>query len=265
MNLSKNKRNNMSKKISVLFIMFFLVSCKPKAVVAESHASDAMSSKSIIENHYKINPDFKTLYIKSAADYDDGKQSYNMTAEIRIKKDEKILVSIRFLGITMAKALITPTTVKYYEKMGGKFFEGDYELLSNWLGTELDFQKVQNLFIGQPIDDLNKGNYQSQIFENLYRLTGNDNQVEKAFYFEGERFLLKKQEITQPEKQRMVSINYPSFQEYSSLFLPSSWTILANQSTGRTTIKADYNSVAINEEMNFPYSVPDGYERIEIK
>lgn len=255
----------MFKKISLIFTLLLLVSCKPKALVAESHASDAIDAKNVIENHYKINTQFKTLYIKSATEYDDGKQSYSMTAEIRIKKDEKILISIRFLGITMAKALITPTAVKYYEKMGGNYFEGDYQLLSNWLGTDLDFQKIQNLLIGQPIDDLTKGNYQNQIIEKWYRLSQNDSQVVKTFYFEAEQFLLKKQEISQPEKQRMVSISYPSFQEYATLMLPSSWSILASQINGKTTIQSKYNSVTINEELSFPYSVPDGYQRIEIK
>ena len=41
----------------------------------------------------------------------------------------------------MAKALITPTKVSYYEKINNTYFEGDFSLLSNWLGTDLDFQK----------------------------------------------------------------------------------------------------------------------------
>jgi hypothetical protein len=80
------------------------------------------------------------------------------------------LVSIRFLGITMAKTLITPNKVKYYEKINGKYFEGDFTTLSRWLGTELDYQKVQNLLLGQSIDDLSKGKYVAVIENTLYKL-----------------------------------------------------------------------------------------------
>jgi hypothetical protein len=57
---------------------------------------------------------FYIIY-KANAKYSDDQQSQNVTAEIKIKKDQQILV-IRFLGITMAKASITPTSVSYYEK-----------------------------------------------------------------------------------------------------------------------------------------------------
>ena len=109
--------------------------------------------------------DFKTLYIKSNVKYNDEKQSQNLTAEIKIKKDEQILVSIRFLGITMAKALITPASVSYYEKLNSTYFEGDFSTLSKWLGTDLDFNKVQNILIGQAIDDLTKGKYQDSLVD----------------------------------------------------------------------------------------------------
>jgi len=32
----------------------------------------------------------------------------------------------------------------------------------------------------------------------------------------------------------------------------------------KTTITIDYNNVTFNEELSFPYSVPEGYERISI-
>ena len=105
----------MKKYIAIVIAVLF-VSCKSKAVLAEGKAGDVVESDRIIASHYANKKDFKTLYIKSSARYEDAKQTQNVSAEIRIKKDEKILVSIRFLGITMAKALITPTQVKYYEQ-----------------------------------------------------------------------------------------------------------------------------------------------------
>src|SRR6478736_9391859 len=139
-----------------------LVSCKAKGKAVEASKkedSNSMSADRILKNHYAIKNDFTTLYIKSNVKYNDEKQSQNLTAEIKIKKDEQILVSIRFLGITMAKALITPTTVSYYEKLNASYFEGDFSTLSKWLGTDLDFNKVQNILIVQAMDDLTKGHY----------------------------------------------------------------------------------------------------------
>lgn len=262
--INQETKEKMKRIVSVLLVLL-LVSCKSKSFLAEGKASDSMSANSIIQKHYNNKIDFETLYIKASARYEDEKQKQNISADIRIKKDEKILVSVRFLGITMAKALITPSEVKYYEKMNGTYFQGNYESLSQWLGTELDYQKVQNMLLGKPVDNLEKGNYKEEIIDNLYRLFAKEKNADKTFSFESERFLLKKQEIIQQEKNRMVTVNYPNFQTVSKLILPTDLTILAQQEKGKTAINIDYKSISVNEEMTFPYSVPEGYERIFIK
>lgn len=251
--------------------MVFLTSCKSKAVLVDSNSKptitideNAISSQKIIKNHYNNKSDFSTLYIRSSAKYRDEKQSQNVSAEIKIKKGEKILVSIRFLGITMAKALITPNEVKYYEKINGTYFEGDYASLSEWLGTDLDFEKIQNMLVGKPIDDLTQQDYAYELTDKFYKLSAVKDKTEKTFSFESKNYLLKKQEISQPEKDRTFAVNYPNFQDFALAILPSNLEINAMQKKGKTEISIDYNSVTFNEDLSFPYSVPDGYDRIFI-
>lgn len=251
--------------------MVFLTSCKSKAVLVDSNSKptvtideNAISSQKIIKNHYNNKSDFSTLYIRSSAKYRDEKQSQNVSAEIKIKKGEKILVSIRFLGITMAKALITPNEVKYYEKINGTYFEGDYASLSEWLGTDLDFEKIQNMLVGKPIDDLTQQDYAYELTDKFYKLSAVKDKTEKTFSFESKNYLLKKQEISQPEKDRTFAVNYPNFQDFALAILPANLEINAMQKKGKTEISIDYNSVTFNEDLSFPYSVPDGYDRIFI-
>ena len=254
----------MKKYLGILLIIV-LSSCKSKAVLAEGSAGNLLTAEKIIENHYNNKTDFSTLYIKASARYQDDKQTQNVQAEIKIKKDEKILVSIRVLGFTMAKALITPTSVQYYEKIGNKYFEGDYAGLSNWLGTDLDFQKVQNMFLGKAMDDLHKGKYAVSIMEKLYKLGGNsDAKTDKSFFFEGENFLLKRQEINQVQQERTLQVAYPDYKKYDQMILPLSLAIDAKQKDGKTNIDIEYKNSTFNEDLSFPYSVPEGYERIYI-
>lgn len=253
------------KKYFAFLVLILFASCKPKALLAEGSASNILSAQKIISNHYSNKTDFSTLYIKTSARYQDDKTTQNVQAEIRIKKDEKILVIIRVLGITMAKALITPTSVQYYEKIGNKYFEGDYAGLSKWLGTDLDFQKVQNMFIGKAIDDLHKGNYAVSIMEKLYKLQSNtDGTTDKSFYFESDNFLIKRQEINQPALDRTLQVAYPDYKKYDEMILPLSLSIDARQNESKTNIEIEYKNVTFNEDLSFPYNVPEGYERIYI-
>jgi hypothetical protein len=176
------------------------------------------------------------------------------------------VVSIRFLGIPMAKALITPTSVSYYEKINGTYFEGDFSALSQWLGTDLDFYKIQNMLLGEAMDDLKKGKYIASLAEQLYRLDDVSNSnTKKSFFFDAEKFLIKRQEITQTAEERMIQVAYSENKIFNEMTLPSNVNIKTYQKKGKTEINLEYNTITFNEELSFPYSVPNGYKRIIIK
>lgn len=252
------------QKWLAVFGLFLIMSCKPKQMVAAHGAADNVVVSKIITGHYANSKNFETVNIKANARYEDDKQSQNVTAEIRIKKDEKILVIVRFFGVTMAKAMITPEKVSYYEKINGKYFEGNYSLLSRWLGTDLDFQKVQNLFLGMALDDLTKGSYIESVENNLHKLKSRKNGgTEKEFLFEGANFLLKKEILTQEEQGRSLEINYLSHKESAKGAMPFDISIQALQK-GKVAIEIGYNSVSFDESLSFSYDVPKGYEQIFI-
>ncbi|KAF2339343.1 DUF4292 domain-containing protein [Flavobacterium tistrianum] len=259
----------MKKYISILVLSIAVISCKSKAVAVQGNPSQTIvekEDKKVIEKHYDNKLDFSTLYIKASARYADEKQSQNVTAEIRIEKDKQILISVRFLGITMAKALITPSAVSYYEKMNGTYYEGDFTSLSKWLGTDLDYSKVQNLLVGEAFDDLRKGKYTQTIVDNLFRLDEEkDANLKKTFFLDGEKYLIQKEEISQPSENRTLQIAYSDTKTFNQGILPTSIEINAVQPKGKTNINLNYNNISFNEELSFPYSVPSGYKKVTIK
>ena len=46
------------------------------------------------------------------------------------------------------------------------------------------------------------------------------------------------------------------------MILPLSLAIDARQKENKTNINIEYKNVTFNEDLSFPYSVPEGYERI---
>lgn len=252
------------KPIISVFLIVFLIGCKSKQAVATANANENTEVSKIIKGHYKNQHDFKTLNIRANAKYEDEKQSHSMNADIRIKKDEIIWINIKFLGIPMAKAMITPIKVSYYEKINNTYFEGDFSMLSNWLGTDLDFNKAQNLFLGKAIDDLTKDQWVSEVVEKMFKLSlPNDSDISKEFYFEGGNYLLEKGTITQASKNRNLEIRYASYKEENGIFLPNEINIKAEQKD-KLTIDIEYKNTTFNENLSYPYSVPSGYTAVEI-
>lgn len=255
----------MKKILAITILVFSMISCKTKqAVLAEGSAGEQKAVKEIIDGHYKNTKDFKTLLIKGSVDYEDSKTKQSVSVEIKIKKDEIILVSVRALGFNVAKAIITPEKVSYYERINGNYFEGSYAVLSKWLGTELDFNKVQNMLTGEALFDLTKGKYAASLVNGQHKLESLDkSSIAKQFFFES-TYLLKKELITQAGQQpRSLQIEYPAHREYPQAVLPATIKIEAEQKN-RVNITIDYNTVTFDENLTFPYEVPEGFDQIFI-
>ncbi len=252
------------KGILAVVLTFLLIGCKSKQAVASAAAKDTAEISKIINGHYANETNFKTLNIKANAKYEDPSQSHSLNADIRIKKNEIIWINIKILGFPIAKALITPAKVSYYEKINNTYFEGDFSMLSNWLGTDLDFQKVQNLLLGKSIDDLSKGNWISGINDKLFKLSqAQTTDISKEFYFEAANFLLKKETITQASQNRALEIQYPSYKEVERIFLPNEINIKAVQKD-KISIAIEYKNTTFNENLNYSYAIPSDYKAIQI-
>ena len=254
------------RKYLLLLVLPLFFACKSKALVATEKAEKNLSAEKIIKNHYANDKiDFSTAYIKANVSYKDNKQSQSVTAEIKIKKDEIILVSIRFLGITVAKALITPDRVQYYEKPNSTYFDGDYSTLSKWLGTDLNYQKIQNLLLGQPLDNLRDYKYSSSIVDGLYKLESvNKSTIQQSYHFEAGQFLLLMQTLTNSSQGKKLAVSYQEHSAFEQGTLPKRFSIEAIQEKGTSFIGIDYKSVTFNEDFSFPYSAPSSFERINI-
>lgn len=253
------------RKLFFVLLTLFIFSCKSKQAITGGIASKDATANKIIQAHYQNQKDFKTLNIRATTKYKDQSQSYSISTEIRIKKDEMVWIYVKMLGFPVAKALITPNKVSYYEKINNTYFEGDFKLISNWIGTDLDFNKVQNLFLGIAIDDLSKKEYISKIESELYLLAEKTKtDVEKAFYFEAENFLLKKELVQQPSQNRNLEIQYPSHQKENGIFLPNAILIKAIQKE-QINIDLFYKNISFDEDLNFSFSIPNGYESVAIE
>jgi hypothetical protein len=129
----------------------------------------------------------------------------------------------------------------------------------------LNFTKVQNMLIGQSLENLNEGKYETVKQESGYKIFSNlGANTNISCYFDADRFLINKEEIAQPSQGRLLQLSYPKHQNFAEVIMPMNLIIDAIQNENKTNININYNSITFNEELSFPYSVPESYERIII-
>jgi len=252
--------------LKILIVLMVVTSCKSNKRITDASAINNISTKKIINNHYNSNFDQKTIYAKLSAKYRSRKSSATVTIKLRLEKDKTIWMSATKLGFPLAKVKITPNRVLYYEKLEGTYFDGDFSLLSKWLGTDLDYEKVQNILLGQAVLNLKKGKYDSKISNNLYQLTPKNENVLFGilFFMNPENFKLSKQEIRNPEKYQVLSVSYPKYSEIKGEQFPKNIKIKATDFKNVTTINIEYRSVEFNRELTFPFSIPNGFKEISL-
>ena len=260
----KDVVNHFYRGMGIGMVFLFVLSCKSTKIAAEGKIDDKLSAKTIIKNHYKHRTDFKTLSGKMKIDYSDGESTQGVSVSLRMEKDKTIWMSAP-LGVV--KAYITPTRVSYYNKLENEYFDGDFSYLSNLLGTELDFDKVQNLLLGQALFDLRDRKYMAAVNANTYELKPkNSFDLFKTFFWlEPRNFKMAVQQLSQPLKKRLLEIRYKNYQEIGDQVLPNEISITAIDTDERNTIAIDYRNIELNRPLNFPYKIPKGFKKIVFK
>lgn len=248
------------------FSLIILQSCKGTKGITGSTIKRLKTEK-IVSNHYNKAFNFKTLNAKVKVKYDDGKQSFSPNVTIRMEKDKQIWISAKILGITLAKVLITPNKVSYYEKIDNTYFEGNFELISDWLGTDLDFNKVQQLLLGQALFDLRDDKYISSIENGKHQLKPKKELelFERLFIVNPVSFKMFSQRLKQPLENRNLQINYRSYQKVGNQDFPKEIYIEASENSEKTFINIEYRTVDYNANVSFPFKIPSGYEQVTIK
>nr|WP_240462933.1 DUF4292 domain-containing protein [Mesonia aquimarina] len=256
------KKQFLSYLGSVLLI-FVLISCGSKKAVTENIRSDA-NAASLIKKHQNSEVDFETLQGRLRGSYATKDEEQSISVSLRMEKDKVIWLSAKLAGIIpLAKVKITPERVQYYEKINGTFFDGDFSLLSKWLGTALDFEKVQNLLIGQAIYPLSEEPYRLEKSEQGFRLASKNNaEITKYVLLNPINFRANAQQLVREKEQQSVTITYPEYQDINQKIFPKEINIVVNQEAKNTNITISYRSLAFNEPVSFPFEIPSGYKEI---
>ena len=248
----------------ILLVGMAMLSCKSsKLVSGKGDLKENMSSDQIIKAHKKQAFKFKTMQSKVKVEYIQGDKSQSHSINLRMEKDKIIWLSAT-LGVVRAK--ITPEKVSYYNKLDNTYFDGDFALISDFLGTDLNFENVQNLLLGEALFNLDNQRFDSDIHESSYVLYPSDQDAlyEIFLLLNPGHFKMDSQQLAQPLEQRMLQIDYTHYQEINRQILPENIRVIALEQDEETIVNMEFRSVSLNSELRFPFRIPSGFEEIQI-
>ena len=225
------------------------------------------SVKQLISLHNKTELNFNTLQSRLKVDYDSGSIPVSPSVTLRIEKNKQIWMSAKVLGFGVAKIYITPTSVAFYEKINKKYFEGNFKELSAYLGSEVDFRTIQNIIIGQNVFDVKPKEYTSNWQSPNQFLIEPKVQNEKFDIFLSlfqTNLKVAGYKISKANKEKYLAVTYEKYQEINNQIFPEKLEFNAVKPSKNLKLNVEFKGVQLNEELTFPFKIPDGYTKISI-
>lgn len=258
----------MLKKYVYLFIVLVtLSSCKSVSKTVEKIVLKPLNFSEITLKQQSANIQAKTIIAKIRVKYITADKTKNITAKLRLQRDSVIWISLTAVGgIPVAKMLIEPQHVMYYEKLNKTYFDGGFSLLSQWLKIDLDFQKIQNMLFAQPIYSLSTQKFLLTISENSYQLKAKKkaHNTRAIYWVNPINFKLNKQAFYKNKKEHLT-FTYEGFDTSTSNLYPNKMQIEAQNKKELVKIILNYKSLKFDLPLSFPFSIPKDYKQLEIK
>ena len=259
-----------------LLLVFSWGACSTKRHVIKEPLKEAKATY-LLEELAKSELQFSWFSAKFSIDYIYDKKLTEFKGQIRISKDSIIWLSFSpALGIEMARLKITNDSVFYMNRISKTFLKGDYRFISDYLQTNIDFDILQSLIIGNDFQFYEKSKFRASIDNQEYKLSTSDRRKlkkfvkqdetdAKAFYqniwlnpmnYKISRVTLK--EITNDKK---LDAYYSDFKDHEGQLFPFDivFEIMADENI---KVKVKYSRIRIDEPLTFPFSIPTKYERI---
>jgi hypothetical protein len=250
--------------LSVVFTIL-VSSCKSsKNMMVANEMAFETSAKKVAKKHYDANFDKKIIDAKLKVNFDNGKTNQSLNVNLQIEKDKVIYIKgTKF--ITVFKAKITPNSVSYYSPYAKNYFEGDFSLLEKLLGVEINFDQLQNLFLGQSLLNVKSEKQQLEIVTNKYVLYPEKQSSLFNIFFtiNPSHFKLDEQSIVNASKKLRLDIQYSGYNFIQKTIFPENIMIVAKSENTTTNIDLIYKSVVFDIPLNNSFEIPNGYKRIE--
>ncbi len=267
--MSKNK----SKILLLILSLAILHSCGPVREVVTPADPEAVSvSRTLSALREKESDfDFFSARISGIANIDNS--SYNFSGNIRIRKDSAIFVSISpFLGIEMARVLITPDRVQMLNRLEGTYFEGEMDLINSMLNTQLDYYMLQSLLVGNDFRHFSSENFRAShdrdrlLLQNPERRpeTGGNPGVyfQQNIWLDSESFRITENLLYDPVSRSSIRARYESFDQITGQYMPRDISLVFIDPANRADLSLRYTRTSLNEPVPITFSVPERYRQM---
>jgi len=275
--------NSFIRGLSVVAVFLLLSACKTQQKAATPVVAEIkpMVNKSVQELQDKLdsasfNLDYLTAKATVVLIEDSNEVSFNIS--YRSKKDSVIWISVSpLLGIEVARLMITADSVKMLDKIHNKYEVTSFESINKMLQMKVNFEIVQALLYGNFFAyKKNENRFNSVYLEDKFYILSSLNKkklkrsleekdlnkpVIQDVYVNDSTYRIDQVQVEDQRINKILNTEYSDFRLTDGGLFPfkSKTNIKAEKNI---EIRIEYGKVVKAESLEFPFNIPNNYERI---
>ncbi len=249
------------------FLGFFLITsilagCKAKkAVVVNKPVPEVKNTNKLLLDLQNKQLNFTTFTTKAKAKLAFNGNENDVTLNFRIKKDQKIWVSVTYIGLEIARALITPDSIKILNRVKAEYTAKPFNYVYKYANKEVNYSMLEAILVGNSIPAFLNSTAILTTQNNLFVLNGSKNTIKYQLNYNGLKELNQTSLKDETANQELL-INYSNFGPVGEASLPFNINLKSKANTNSVIASMQYGAIQINENLDFPFTVPKRYETV---
>lgn len=260
--------------LALLTVLLMVHGCSPKRIVTPVVPDRALEQVLRSMHAAEASFDFFAARFSGSVNYGGGQT--DIGGNIRIRKDSAIFISVApFLGIEVARILITPDHVKMVNRLEATYFEGDMALINGMLNADLDFYMLQSMLLGNDLPHFSSQNFRLSedhgmiLLHNPERIPNNPlshayGSIEQNLWLDKHTYRILQTNFQEKDTERIIQARYPSHTVVQGKSFPSEVMLFFTDVSAAAQLSVNYSRITIDQPQQITFSIPPRYTPMDL-
>lgn len=231
-----------------------------KTSLSEGSASDSVLN-AVLQKLKENSLDFNYLALRYKTNYSDEEINQQFSANIRIKRDSIIWISLTgAMGFEGARLAVTQDSFFLLNKLTKEYTAKPISYLSQIVPLNTNLQMLQNLMLAQPIELAGSSHrfYHTDSFDVIKQQTPKLQQTTTIHQqnYTSTEIMLADQHIKQD-----LQLTFGNYKNIGEKHFPFESEIKVNRGLQKINIKMELVRYTLNEPLVFPFEVNEHYKQ----
>jgi hypothetical protein len=258
-------KKNIANKVLLLCCLAAMVSCKAhKQLIATpvTKKTATPAENSVMNKLAAIKGGqvaFNTFSGKANTRLDINGNSNDVTLNIRINRDKEIWVSITaLLGIEVARAMITPDSIKIINKLQGLYIKKPFSYIYAYASKQVNYKTIESLLVGNAMPEMLNKNANFQTVGGNTTLSGNMQDLVYMLMV-GPDMKVAQLHLTNQDQGQSLQVNNANFIQAANRIVPSQINIESVIKDKKILANLHYTKVDFDQLLEYPFNIPERY------